>query len=104
MAYIFNDENFKEELASGKPLVVDFWAEGCGPCKRLAPIVEELAEAYQGRVLIGKYDVDEAGDLPVDYGVRNIPTLLFFKGGQLVDRAVGAMPREALAAKIDALL
>ncbi|MBO6250300.1 MAG: thioredoxin [Muribaculaceae bacterium] len=104
MAYTFNDENFKEELASGKPMVVDFWAEWCGPCKRMAPIVEDLAKAYEGRVLIGKYDVDEAGDLPVEYGVRNIPTLLFFKGGQLVDRAVGAMPAEALAAKIDALL
>ncbi|MBQ4367566.1 MAG: thiol reductase thioredoxin, partial [Muribaculaceae bacterium] len=64
----------------------------------------ELAQEYEGRVLVGKYDVDDAGDLPVDFGVRNIPTLLFFKGGQLVDRAVGAMPREALVEKINALL
>ncbi|MBR3101832.1 MAG: thioredoxin [Muribaculaceae bacterium] len=104
MAYKFNDDNFKQELASGKPIVVDFWAEWCGPCKRLAPIVDELAQEYEGRVLVGKYDVDDAGDLPVDFGVRNIPTLLFFKGGQLVDRAVGAMPREALVEKINALL
>ena len=104
MAYKFNDDNFKQELASGKPIVVDFWAEWCGPCKRLAPIVDELAQEYEGRVLVGKYDVDDAGDLPVDFGVRNIPTLLFFKGGQLVDRAVGAMPREVLVEKINALL
>ena len=104
MAFNFNDDNFKQEIQSGKPVVVDFWATWCGPCRVVSPIVEELAEAYDGRVLIGKYDVDEGGDMAVEFGVRNIPTLLFFKDGKLVDRHVGTTTREALAAKIDTLL
>ncbi|MBQ0114958.1 MAG: thioredoxin [Bacteroidales bacterium] len=104
MAYIFTDENYKSEIESGKPMVIDFWAEWCGPCKAIAPIVEDLAKEYEGRVLIGKYDVDEGNDAAVDFGVRNIPTLLFFKDGQLVDRQVGSISRDALTAKIDALL
>jgi thioredoxin 1 len=104
MAFVFTDENLRQEIEKGQPLVVDFWAEWCGPCKSIAPIVEQLAQEYEGRVLIGKYDVDEGTDAPADYNVRNIPTLLFFKGGQLVDRNVGSISRDALAAKIDALL
>ena len=104
MAFNFNDDNFQQEIQSGKPVVVDFWATWCGPCRFLSPIVEDLAQAYDGRVLIGKYDVDEGGDMAVEYGVRNIPTILFFKDGNLVDRHVGTTTREALAAKIDALL
>ena len=104
MAFVFTDENLKQEIESGKPVVVDFWATWCGPCRVIGPIVEDLAKEYEGRVVIGKYDVDEGGDMAVEYGVRNIPTLLFFKDGQLVDRHVGTTTRDALAAKIDTLL
>ena len=104
MATVINDTNYKEFLESGKPVVIDFWAPWCGPCRSIAPIVEELAEVYQDRVIIGKYNVDEDTDLGVDYCIRNIPTMLFFKDGQMVDKHVGTITRDALAAKIDALL
>lgn len=105
MAQVFTDENLNQVIATGKPVVVDFWATWCGPCKAIAPIIEELAHDYEGRVEIGKYDVDDAGgEAAVDFGIRSIPTLLFFKGGQLVDRLVGATPKEILKTKIDALL
>ncbi len=104
MAYKFTEENTKQEIESGRPVVVDFWAEWCGPCKAIAPIVEQLASEYEGRVLIGKFDVDEGDDTPIEYGVRNIPTLLFFKDGKLVDRQVGTISHDDLKAKIDALL
>ena len=104
MAFVFTDENLKQEIESGKPVVVDFWATWCGPCRSIAPIVEELAQAYDGRVLIGKYDVDEGTDMAAEFGVRNIPTLLFFKDGQLVDRMVGSTGRDALTEKIEKLL
>ncbi|MBP5497959.1 MAG: thioredoxin [Muribaculaceae bacterium] len=104
MAFIFNDENAKQEIQSGKPVVIDFWAEWCGPCKSIAPIVEELAKEYEGQVLVGKYDVDDGMDIAAEYNIRNIPTLLFFKGGELVDRSVGSISRDALEAKIKALL
>lgn len=104
MAFVFTDENLKQEIEKGTPIVVDFWATWCGPCRVIGPIVEDLAQEFDGRVLIGKYDVDEGGDMAADYGVRNIPTLLFFKNGQLVDRHVGTATREMLAAKINTLL
>ena len=104
MATVINDTNYKELLESGKPVVIDFWAPWCGPCRSVAPIVEELATVYEGRAIIGKYNVDEDTDLGVEYGIRNIPTLLFFKDGQMVDKHVGTITRDALTAKIDALL
>ena len=104
MAITFNDENLKQAIESGKPVVVDFWATWCGPCRMIAPIVEELAAQYEGQVTIGKYDVDEGTDMAVEYGVRNIPTLLFFKDGKLVDRNVGSTTRDALEAIVKALL
>ena len=104
MAREINDANYKELLESGKPVVIDFWAPWCGPCRSIAPIVEELATAYEDRAVIGKYNVDDGDELSVEYGIRNIPTLLFFKDGQMVDKHVGTIPRDALAAKIDALL
>jgi thioredoxin 1 len=104
MALVLTDENFKSYLESGKPIVVDFWAEWCGPCRMVGPIVEELAREYEGKVVIGKMDVDENTDTPAEYGIRNIPTILFFKGGELVDKQVGAALRNALKEKIENLL
>ena len=98
------DSNFDQVLAEGKPVVVDFWATWCGPCRALAPTIEALAAEYEGRVVIGKCDVDEAVDLPVKYGISNIPTVMFFKDGQLVDKQVGAAPKQVYVDKINALL
>ncbi|MBQ8423318.1 MAG: thioredoxin [Coprobacter sp.] len=104
MALKFTDENYKEYLASDKLVVVDFWAEWCGPCRSIAPYVEELAAEYEGKAFIGKYNVDDDNELSSEMGIRNIPTLLFFKGGQLVDKQVGASSKADLKAKIDANL
>lgn len=104
MAFKFTDDNVKQEIASGRPVVIDFWAEWCGPCKHISPIVDELAEEYDGKVLIGKYDVDEGDEFLSEHNVRNIPTLLFFKDGKLVDRNVGSIEKSALAQKIETLL
>lgn len=104
MALKINNENFEEIKAQGLPTVIDFWATWCGPCRALAPVVEELAAEYAGKAVIGKCNVDDCDDLPVKYGIRSIPTLLFFKNGELVDRLVGAAPKAGIAAKIDALL
>ena len=104
MALEITDNNFKEILAEGKPVVIDFWAPWCGPCKMVGPIIEELAGEYEGKVLIGKCDVDENGDVAGEDGIRNIPTVLFFKNGELVDKQVGSAPKPTYAAKIEALL
>lgn len=104
MALVITDDNFKDLLAEGKPVVVDFWATWCGPCKQIAPYVEELAEQYKDQVSIGKCDVDDNSELPGEYGVRNIPTLLFIKNGEVVDKQVGAATKAQLEAKIKALL
>lgn len=104
MALVLTDSNFDEWLNAAEPLVVDFWAEWCGPCKMMAPVVDELAAVYAGKVNIGKLDVDDNNEISTRFGIRNIPTLLFFKNGQLVDKQVGATQKSALAQKIDALL
>ncbi|MEI8271903.1 MAG: thioredoxin [Paludibacter sp.] len=104
MALEITDGNIKEIINSGKPVVIDFWAEWCGPCRMVGPIVEELAKEYDGKVIIGKMDVDENVDTPNEYGIRNIPTILFFKDGQLVDKQVGAAQKAVLSAKVEALL
>jgi len=104
MALQITDSNFKEYINSGKPLVLDFWAEWCGPCRMVAPIIDELAEAYKEQVNIGKIDVDDNNDVSTEFGIRNIPTILFFKDGKLVDKQVGAIPKAAIEAKIKALL
>ncbi|MBQ9137455.1 MAG: thioredoxin [Alistipes sp.] len=104
MALNITNENFEEILAQSKPVVIDFWAEWCGPCRTIAPIVEELAEEYADRVNIGKCDVDSSDDVVATYRVRNIPTLVFIKDGAVVDKHVGAISRNDLVAKIEALL
>lgn len=93
-------------LASPLPVVVDFWAAWCGPCKHIAPAVEELAREYEGRVSICKCNVDEASEVPLEYGIRSIPTLLFFKDGKQISglRIVGAVPKSAIAANIENLI
>ena len=104
MALVITDSNFNEFLSSETPFVVDFWAEWCGPCRAIAPIVDELATEYEGKINIGKVNVDENDDVVSRYGIRTIPTLLFFKNGELVDKMVGAVPKADLKSKIDALL
>ena len=100
----FTDENIKEIINSGKPVVIDFWAEWCGPCRMVGPLVEELATEYEGRVHIGKMNVDDNTETPETYGIRNIPTILFFKDGLLVDKQIGATQKTVLATKVEALL
>ena len=104
MALNVSDSNFESILAEGKPVVLDFWATWCGPCKQIAPYIEELAEEYKDSVNIGKCDVDENSELPGQFGVRNIPTVLFIKNGEVVDKQVGATTKAALQAKVEALL
>ena len=104
MAKAITDANFAETLNTDMPVVVDFWATWCGPCKAIAPVVDELATEYEGKAVVCKCNVDECDDVPMNYGIRSIPTLLFFKNGELVDRHVGVASKAELAAKIDALL
>ncbi|MDR0796632.1 MAG: thioredoxin [Tannerella sp.] len=104
MARIVTDENFNEILNEGKPVVLDFWAEWCGPCRMVGPIIDELATAYEGRVIIGKVDVDDNNDIAAQFGIRNIPTVLFFKEQQVVDKQVGAAPKSTYIEKIEQLL
>ncbi len=101
----FTDDNFESEvLGSDKLTIVDLWAEWCGPCKQMNPVVEQLAQEYEGRAVIGKLNVDDNPKIPMEYNVRGIPTFLFFKNGKLVDRIVGSRPKKDFAEKIDTLL
>ena len=104
MALEFTDDNIKGIVNSGKPVVIDFWAEWCGPCRMIGPSIEELSKEYEGKVQIGKMNVDDHVDTPSEYGIRNIPTILFIKDGQVVDKQVGAAPKAVLEEKVKALL
>ncbi|MCX6149385.1 MAG: thioredoxin [Ignavibacteriales bacterium] len=100
----FSDDNFeKEVLQSTQLVVVDFWAEWCGPCKMIAPIIEELANEYDGKIKVGKLDVDSNQQTAIKYGVRSIPTILFLKGGKVVDSIIGAVPKSQFVAKLNKL-
>ena len=98
-----NSSNFESTIANGVTLV-DFWAPWCGPCRMIAPIIEELAEDFEGKATIAKVNTDEEQDIAIKYGIRSIPTLLFFKDGQVVDQMIGAAGKQVIADKLDALL
>lgn len=105
MALEFTDANFEDvALKSDKPVMIDFWAEWCGPCRMVDPIVKEMATEYDGKAVIGKVNVDENPEISARFGIRNIPTIIFLKGGEMVDKSVGAVPKNVLTDKIDALI
>lgn len=105
MTKTFTDSNFKEEvLQSDKLSLVDFWAEWCGPCKALGPTIETVAQEYDGKINVGKLNVDENSETSINYGITGIPAILFFKNGELVDKLVGNVPKSAITNKIDAHL
>ncbi len=105
MAFTFTDANVKETIATGQPVVIDFWATWCGPCVGMSPLIDELAREYEGKVIIGKYNIDEESDLSTKYRIMSIPTLLFFKNGEKTAiRLAGSQKRETLVEKINELL
>jgi thioredoxin 1 len=105
MALEITDANFEEMVAkSTKPVLLDFWAEWCGPCRMVGPVVEELSKDYDGKAVVGKVNVDSNPNISMQFGIRNIPTILFFKDGKVVDKQVGAVPKSVLAGKLDAQL
>ena len=105
MALEITDASFASDvIESGKPAMVDFWAVWCGPCRMVGPVVEEIAGEYQGKAIVGKVDVDTNQEVAAKYGIRNIPTILFFKDGEVVDKVVGVVPKEQLVEKLNAIL
>lgn len=104
MEVTITNENFASLKNGNQPFVVDFWATWCGPCRMVSPIVSELAEKYDGKIVVGKCDVEENEDLAAEFGIRNIPTILFFKNGEVVDKLIGAQSKEKFIEKFEALL
>ncbi|MGC9469912.1 MAG: thioredoxin [Bacteroidales bacterium] len=105
MAVELTDSNFDQVvLKSDKPVIVDFWAEWCGPCRLVGPLVEEIGEEYEGKVVVGKVDVDSSPEIASRFGIRNIPTILYFKNGKVADKQVGAVPKAKLVSKLEPLL
>ncbi|MBO4804639.1 MAG: thioredoxin [Paludibacteraceae bacterium] len=104
MALEVTDSNFEELAKDNDVLVIDLWAEWCGPCRALSPVIEDLSRQYAGKVAIGKVDVDANPDICKKFGIRNVPTLLFIKKGELAEKTVGALPKNTIASKIDALI
>ena len=104
MAKVINDANIAEVLASGKPVVIDFWATWCGPCRVLGPTVEEVAEEYADKAIVAKCNVDDCEDISMKYGIRNIPTLVFIKNGEVVDRTVGVVSKQDITSRIENFL
>ncbi len=103
--FIFTDSNFDQEaLQSNIPVIIDFWAAWCGPCRMIAPIIEELSEEYEGKIKVGKLDVDENQNTAIRYGVRSIPTVLFIKDGKVIDQIIGAVPKNVFVEKIKNIL
>ncbi len=101
---IINDENYEAIVAEGKPMMLDFWATWCGPCKKIGPDIEALAEQYEGQVIVGKVNVEEADDLASKFKIRNVPTVLYIKNGEVVDKIVGATTKDKFEEKLKALL
>lgn len=99
-----NSENFGALVATGKPVVIDFWATWCGPCQKMGPVIEALAEAYDGKAIVGKCNVDEEEELAMQFNVRSIPTVVFLKGGEVCDIQVGLCPKSVLEEKLNKLL
>ena len=101
---IINDENYEAVVAEGKPMMLDFWAPWCGPCKKIGPDIEALAQEYEGQVIVGKVNVEEADDLATKFKIRNVPTVLYIKNGEVVDKIVGATTKDKFEEKLKALL
>ena len=104
MPAVVTNTNISEILSGDKPVMIDFWATWCGPCRMLGPIVEEIAQEYDGKVVVAKCDVDEADEVAMQFRIRNIPTLMFFKGGEMVNRLVGAVPKSDITAILDSII
>ncbi len=104
MAKELTNDNYEEIVNSGKPAVIDFWATWCGPCRKVSPIIDELADTYAGKVNIAKCDTEENDDITAKFSIMNIPTVLFFKNGEIVDKQIGAAPKQVYVDKIEALL